>query len=155
MKDFTVVSAAANSSRRSATFSKYSLATSAFQGDTMCESIPDDAALPGLAFNTPEPDNTPDAVCDASPEVEAIPSVEAAPPTFLVAALCGLLGNDSRLVFSLPRPETSVQPFREDENKSLLDGNQKTMPCKKGVLQTLQFLSNSNRRQGSLQFKNK
>lgn len=128
----------------------------------MCESIPDDAALPGLAFNTPEPDNTPDAVCDANPEVEAIPSVEAAPPTFLVAALCGLLGNDSRLVFSLPRPETSVQKLIEHLEESYSLEKMKTRVClviikrqcliRKGVLQTLQFFSNYNGRQRSSQF---
>ena len=62
MNDFTTVSAWANSSRRSDTFPKYSLATSAFNVETIWDSNPEDVALPGLAFRTPEPDSTPDAV---------------------------------------------------------------------------------------------
>lgn len=78
------MSAWANSSRRSATFSRYSLATSAFNVDTMWESRPDDVALPGLAFKTPEPESTPDAVWEAIPDVDAAPSVEVGGgPTFL------------------------------------------------------------------------
>lgn len=74
MCDLTVVSACANSRRRSATFSRYSLATSAFIVETMCNNNPEDAALPGLAFKTPEPDRTPEAVCDAIPDVDATTS---------------------------------------------------------------------------------
>jgi len=62
MWDFTVVSALENSSSRSATFSRYSLATSAFNIETIWDSNPEDVVLPGLAFRTPEPDSTPDAV---------------------------------------------------------------------------------------------
>jgi len=81
------VSACANSSRRSATFSRYSLATSAFSDETMWESSPDDVALPGLALRTPEPDRTPDAVCEAIPDVEGAPSLELKVPNFLGVTL--------------------------------------------------------------------
>lgn len=98
----------ANSSKRSATFSRYSRATSAFQGGIMCESNPDEVALPGLAFRTPEPDSTPEAVCEASPDVEAVfPSLDDGGPAFLFAILSGLLAIDSKFAFSLPRPVTS------------------------------------------------
>jgi len=36
---------------------------------------PDDVVLPGLKLSTPDPDKTPDAVCDAAPEVDA-PSLD-------------------------------------------------------------------------------
>lgn len=50
----------------------------------MWESRPDDVALPGLAFKTPEPESTPDAVWEAIPDVDAAPSVEVGGgPTFL------------------------------------------------------------------------
>lgn len=81
------MSACANSSRRSATFSRYSLATSAFSDETMWESSPDDVALPGLALRTPEPDRTPDAVCEAIPDVEGAPSLELKVPNFLGVTL--------------------------------------------------------------------
>lgn len=78
---FTAVSAWENSSRRSATFSRYSLATSALDDDTICVSNPEDVALPGRAFKTPDPDSTPDAVWDATPEEEATPSLVVTSPT--------------------------------------------------------------------------
>ena len=71
----------------------------------MCESKPDDVALPGLAFRTPEPDNTPDAVWDA--EVEAAPLLDASIPISLFIVLGGTLVVESRFPFSLPRWETS------------------------------------------------
>lgn len=74
----------------------------------MWESKPDDVALPGLAFSTPEPDSTPDAVWEAIPEVEAAPLLDASVPISLLIVLWEILAVESRFPFSLPRWETSV-----------------------------------------------
>lgn len=105
--------ACANSNKRSATFSRYSFATSALIEDTICESNPDDVVLPGLAFNTPDPDNTPDAVWEATPEVDA-PSLEAVDPkdggkNFLLVVLFKNFVFESGLPFSRPCLDTSVK----------------------------------------------
>jgi hypothetical protein len=63
-------------------------------------------------LSTPDPDNTPDAVCDAAPDVEA-PSLEAVGPTdvayFILGTLLEAFILESRLPFSLPCLETSAR----------------------------------------------
>lgn len=73
----------------------------------MCERSPEDVALPGLAFNTPEPESTPEAVCEAIPDVDAAPSLEIRGPTFFAAVLRETLDAGSRFALSFPRWETS------------------------------------------------
>lgn len=69
---FTILSAWENSNRRSVTFSRYSLATSAL--DIVCVPIPEDVALPDRAFKKP------DATCDVNPDLDALPSLETIVP---------------------------------------------------------------------------
>lgn len=75
--------------------------------------------LPGLAFNTPDPDKTPDVVCDANPEVE-VPSFELTDPsvdkTFLLVLFESFVLG-SVLPISRPCLETSGNQIQKDKLK--------------------------------------
>lgn len=100
MHDFTIVSALANSKRSSETLSRYSLATSASNGDSVWERNPEEVWSPCLAFNTPEPDISLE-------DVEAATSLGATDPSLFRAALTDPKDLEPRFPYSLLRWATS------------------------------------------------
>lgn len=73
--------------------------------------MPEDVALPGLAFKTPDPERTPDAVCDVIPDLNTAPSLETVPDgeiSLFGNNLAGLFRLESRFPISFPFLEKSA-----------------------------------------------